>query len=225
MKNKIRVLLVDDHPLLLKGLVLTFDEIKDFTFDIVYKTSCDSAYEAVLLSEKTNPFDILLTGLSFSLNDGNIVSGEELINQLKKVAPNLKIGVITGHSETNRIFNVIKNQQPLVYLLKDDCNATELNFAIHKMLKNQNYYSHLVHQKILKRSIVQISMDSIAIQILEELPKHAKINNLVGHIKREDGKLLKIRSIEMKLADLRIDLNAKNNTDLVLKAKELGIID
>jgi hypothetical protein len=68
-------------------------------------------------------------------------------------------------------------------------------------------------------------MDDIAIQILEELPKHSKISNLVGHIKKEDGKPLKIRSIETKLADLRVDLDAKNNTDLVLKAKELGIID
>ena len=201
------------------------EEIKDFNFDVVYKTDCDSAYEAVVLSKKTNPFDILFTDLSYNLIQGNITSGEELVSQLKKAVPELKIGIITGHSETNRIFNVIENQQPLAYILKDNCSAKELNFAIHQMLKNENYYSHLVHQKILKRSIVQISMDAVAIQVLEELPKHSKISNLVGHIKKEDGKPLKIRSIENKLADLRVDLNAKNNTDLVLKAKELGIID
>ena len=36
---------------------------------------------------------------------------------------------------------------------------------------------------------------------------------------------LKLRSIENKLASLRESLDAQNNTDLVLKAKELGIID
>ena len=226
MKKNIRILLVDDHILILKGLIIIFDEIKEFTFDIVYKTDCDSAYEAIALAEKTTtPFDILFTDLSYSLPKGTITSGEELINQLKKIAPNLKIGVITGHSETNRVFNVIENQQPLAYLLKYNCSANELSFAIHQMLKNQNYYTHLIHQKILKRSIVQISMDDIAIQILEELPKHSKLSNLVGHIKKEDGKPLKIRSIETKLANLRVDLNAKNNTDLILKAKDLGIID
>jgi hypothetical protein len=37
--------------------------------------------------------------------------------------------------------------------------------------------------------------------------------------------LIKLRSIETKLGILRADLNANNNTDLILKAKELGIID
>jgi DNA-binding NarL/FixJ family response regulator len=225
VKNKIRVLLVDDHLLILKGLIAMFDEILNLTFDIVYKTSCDSAYETLILSENTNPFDIVFTDLSFGDTNGKIKSGEELINQLRESLPNLKIGIITGHSETNRVFNVIENQQPLGYLLKDSCSANELGFAIQQMLQNQKYYSFLVHQKILKRSIVQISMDEVALQILQELPKHSKLSNLVGHIKKEDGKLLKIRSIEIKLAGLRLDLDAKNNTDLVLKAKELGIID
>ena len=225
MKNKIRILLIDDYIILIKGLIIMLNEIKDLSFDIVHKTSGDAAYEAIVLSEKTNPFDILFTGLTFNLSEGSINSGEALINEVKKVALNLKIGVITEHSETNRVFNVIQNQKPLAYLLKSGCNTNELSFAIHKMLKNENYYSHLVHQKILKRSVVQISMDDIALQILEELPKHSKISNLVGHIKKDDGKPLKIRSIETKLADLRLDLDAKNNTDLVLKAKELGIID
>jgi hypothetical protein len=68
-------------------------------------------------------------------------------------------------------------------------------------------------------------MDEISIQILKELPKHAKLSNLLGHIKNKSGQVLKTRSIETRLAGLRIDLNAKNNTDLVIKAKELGIID
>ena len=57
------------------------------------------------------------------------------------------------------------------------------------------------------------------------LPNHAKISNLEGVITKADGSLIKLRSIETKLANLRTDLNANNNTDLVLKAKELGIID
>ena len=93
------------------------------------------------------------------------------------------------------------------------------------MLKNEYYYTHDIHQKIMRRNIVQIQMDAIAIQILKELPKHSKIANLEGVITKQDGAILKLRSIEAKLANLRIDLNAKNNTDLVLKAKELGIID
>ena len=68
-------------------------------------------------------------------------------------------------------------------------------------------------------------MDEVAIQILKELPNHPKIANLEGVIKKADGTVIRQRTIETKLSNLRTDLNANNNTDLVLKAKELGIID
>ena len=68
-------------------------------------------------------------------------------------------------------------------------------------------------------------MITISLRYLKELPKQSKITNLEGIIKKSDGNFMKIRTIENKLANLRIDLNAKNNTDLILKAKELGIID
>ena len=102
---------------------------------------------------------------------------------------------------------------------------TELSFAIEKMNANDFYYSYEVHQKIMRRNIVQIQMDEVAIQILKELPNHPKISNLEDVILKNDGNLMKLRSIETKLSNLRADLNANNNTDLVLKAKELGVID
>ncbi len=225
MKNTIKILFVDDHFLVLKGLISLLEQMTDFTFDIDFKSNCDDAYQAILFAETSNPFDILFTDLRFTENNGEINSGEELINQIKKVAPNLKIGVITGHAETNSVFNVILNQQPLAYILKSNCTKSELSFAIQKMLKNENYYTHEIHQKLLRRKIVEISMDEISIQILKELPQHARLSNLVGYIKNESGHILKIRSIENRLTDLRIALNAVNNTDLVLKAKELGIIN
>ena len=133
--------------------------------------------------------------------------------------------MITGHTETNRVFNVITNLNPDAYILKNHCTKDELNFAIQQMMKGAPFYTHEIHQKILNRNVVQIQMDEVAIQILKELPNQSKITNLEGMIKRPDGKYMKIRAIENKLANLRIDLNANNNTDLVLKAKELGIID
>ena len=148
-----------------------------------------------------------------------------LLKHLKIKILILKIGVITGHVETNRIYNVIQNLNPDAYLIKSKCGVAELRFAIEKMHANDFYYSHEVHQKIMRRTIVQIQMDEVAIQILKELPNHPKISNLEGVILKNDGNLMKLRSIETKLSNLRADLNANNNTDLVLKAKELGVID
>ncbi|WP_347172814.1 response regulator [Polaribacter uvawellassae] len=221
MPKKLKILIVDDHQLIIDGIVSSLEEVGNF--EVISTTNCDDAYAKL----KQETFDILFTDLSFD-NDTTstkLDGGENLIKAIQKEGIPIKIGVITGHSETNRIYNVIQNLKPSAYLLKTKCNATELNFAIQKMMSDDFYYTHDVHQKMIRRACIDIQMDEVAIQILKELPNQSKISNLEGIIKKEDGTMLKQRSIENKLANLRIDLNAINNTDLILKAKELGIID
>ncbi len=221
MSKTLKILIVDDHQLIIDGIISSLKEIGDY--EVFFTTNCDDAFAKL----KQEPFDILFTDLSFDCNTNStkLDGGEDLIKAIQKEKISVKIGVITGHSETNRIYNVIQNLKPSAYLLKTKCNAIELNFAIQKMMSNNFYYTHEVHQKMIHRACIDIQMDEVAIQILKELPTQSKISNLEGIIKKEDGTILKQRSIESKLANLRIDLNAVSNTDLILKAKELGIID
>ncbi|CAM1341298.1 response regulator [Tenacibaculum amylolyticum] len=225
MPERIKILIADDHQLIIEGILSYLKDIDNL--EIETTNSCDEAYGKIKVALTENPFDILFTDLSFDNTDAGcrIDSGENLIKTIKQEGHPIKVGVITGHSETNRIFNVIQNLNPHAYLLKGKCNTNELNFAIQKMLANEVYYTHEIHQKLLKRALIEIQMDDVAIQILKELPNHPKISNLEGIITKDDGSFLKIRSIENKLAKLRTDLQANNNTDLVLKAKELGILD
>ncbi len=225
METKTRILIADDHQLVIQGLICSLKEVGDF--DIVTTNNCDDAFQLIKSNLKTNPFQLLFTDLSFdnSTENTNLDGGEELIKTIRNNEIDIKIAVITGHTETNRVFNVISNLEPDVYLLKSKCDATELGFAVKQMLLNKRYYTHEIHQKIMRRNIIQIQMDDVAIQILKELPNHPKLANLEGVITKGDGSFLKLRSIETKLGNLKSDLNAINNTDLVLKAKELGVID
>ncbi len=221
MSNTLKILLVDDHQLILDGIMSSLK--KNGSYEVVSSTTCDDAFAKI----KKNSFDILFTDLSFDNTSFStkIESGEELIKAIRKEKIAIKMAVITGHTETNRLYNVIRNLKPDAYLLKNKCDSVELDFAIAKIMNNDVYYSHEVHQKLIRRACVEIQMDEVAIQILKELPKQSKISNLVGVIHKADGSPLKLRSIEAKLANLRIDLNAVNNTDLILKAKELGVVD
>ena len=223
--DKIRILVVDDHQLMLNGIVMALEEFPNYHVTPV--NTCDRAFETLVEAQEHEPFSILFTDLSFENNteDSIIDGGESLIRKVKDENILVKIGVISGHTETNRVFNVIQNLNPDAYILKNQCTGEELNFAIRKMLSGDRFFTHEIHDKILKRNVIQIQMDEVAIQILKELPKHSKISNLEGMIKKSDGNIMKIRAIENKIANLRIDLSARNNTDLVLKAKELGIID
>lgn len=225
MSEKIRILIVDDHQLIIEGILSYLKDIDGL--EVETASSCDEAFSKIKAQQHINPFQILFTDLSFdnTTENSTLDGGEALITAIQQAEIPIKTGVITGHFETNRVYNVIQNLNPSAYILKGKCNTNELNFAIQKMLANEVYYTHEIHQKLLKRALVEIQMDEVAIQILKELPKHAKIGNMEGIIKKSDGSLIKVRSIESKLAKLRTDLNAINNTDLVLKAKELGILD
>ena len=224
MENKIRILIADDHQLVIQGILCSLKEVGDF--DVVTTDNCDDAFQLIKSNQNTNPFQLLFTDLSFdnATEDSNLDGGEELIKAIKNNEFDIKIAVITGHTETNRLYNVISNLNPNAYLLKSKCDATEIGFAVQKMLANDYYYTHEIHEKIMRRTIIQIQMDDVAIQILKELPNYPKIANLEGVIKKGDGSFVKLRTIETKLSNLRADLNANNNTDLVLKAKELGLI-
>ena len=86
MKKKIKILLVDDHFLVLKGLSASLNGISDFTFEIHSINNCNGAYQAILFAEKTKPFDVIFTDLTFPKINTEIDSGEELISLIKKVA-------------------------------------------------------------------------------------------------------------------------------------------
>ena len=174
MENKLRILVADDHQLVIQGILCSLKEVGDF--DVVTTNTCDEAFQLIKSNQKSNPFQILFTDLSFdnTTEDSLIDGGEELIKAIKNNEFNIKIAVITGHAETNRVYNVISNLNPDAYLLKSKCDATEIGFAVKKMLQNEFYYTHEIHQKIMRRNIIQIQMDDIAIQILKELPNHAK---------------------------------------------------
>jgi DNA-binding NarL/FixJ family response regulator len=225
MADKIKILIVDDHQLIIQGLLCSLEEVGDF--EVVTTSDCDDALHLIKASEKNAPFQVVFTDLSFdnSTKETILNSGEALIKAIRVNEIQIKVAVITGHTETSRVYSVISNLKPNAYLLKSNCEAAEIGFAIQKMLKNEYYYSHIIHQKIIRRKITQIKIDDMSLQILKELPNHPKISNLEGIIVKNNGNKIKLRSIETKLANLRIDLNAINNTDLILKAKELGLID
>ena len=225
MADKIKILIVDDHQITTRGLLYSLGEVGDF--EVVTTTDCDDAFQLIKASEKSAPFQILFTDLSFDNNtkETKLNGGEALIKAIRTNGIEIKVVVITGRTEIYRGYNVISSLKPNAYLLKSYCDAEEIGIAIQKILENEYYYSYKIYQKIMRTKIAQIKLDDVAIQILKELPNHPKIRNLEGLIENKNGIKIKLRSIELRLANLRADLNAVNNTDLILKAKELGVVD
>jgi DNA-binding NarL/FixJ family response regulator len=81
--QRIRILVVDDHPAVRKGLVATLDPESDF--EIVGAAA--SAHEAVELHRQLN-LDITLMDLALE----GPTSGLNAIQEIRKEAPGSKIG-------------------------------------------------------------------------------------------------------------------------------------
>jgi two-component system, NarL family, response regulator NreC len=125
MEAKIRVMLVDDHPILRRGLQMIIKAQKDM--DVVGEAGL--VEEAVRKAHELLP-DVIIVDLS--LPDR---SGIELIREIKACLPQLKILVLTIHEDENYIRSVL-SEGGNGYLLKKAVDE-ELILAIRAVARGE----------------------------------------------------------------------------------------
>ncbi len=107
--NKIRIYIVDDHPVMCKGLKLLFNAEKDFE---VVGTATDGK-KALNDIEQLNP-NIVLTDISMPE-----MSGLEVLRSIKQRNPDLQVIILTMHKENEYVFNALE-EGASAYVFKDD---------------------------------------------------------------------------------------------------------
>ncbi len=129
MDNKLKILVVDDHPIFLKGLVEVLqDELPNSEI-----TSQTSSLKALALAMSRMP-DIAV--LDLDMPDMN---GIALGVALKKEAPSVKIIILTMHKESDIIRSVLAKGID-GYVFKDDA-VNDVVTAIHGVMKGKQYVS------------------------------------------------------------------------------------
>jgi len=129
MKKPLSILLVDDHPIFLKGLI-----------EVLQEELPDTILQAFTLPEKalenanSNNYDIAILDL-----DMPIMNGIDLSTALKTIYPTLKTILLTMHKEVDIIRSVMARGID-GYVLKDDA-VDELVLAIKTVLKGKPYCS------------------------------------------------------------------------------------
>ena len=94
----IRIVVVDDHPIVRQGLVATLDDEADF--DVVGAAS--SAEEALTLVERYAP-DVILLDLELQG-----MSGVEAIPRLRDASPSTRILVFTAYDTDERVLSAVR---------------------------------------------------------------------------------------------------------------------
>ncbi|WP_130734641.1 response regulator transcription factor [Flavobacterium sp. J27] len=131
MMDKLNVLLVDDHPIFLKGLVEVIqDAFPDF---IIHSFTFPEEALAKAIKEK---FDLVISDL-----DMPKMNGITLITEVKKWFPKVLTILLTMHKEQDIMRAALINGID-GYVLKDDV-VDELVIAIEEVLKGNKYISEL----------------------------------------------------------------------------------
>ena len=139
MKNKIRVLLVDDHQIIRDGLSNMLKEAGDIE---VCGTAGDTV-KALEMIRETTP-DVVITDLSMPGK-----SGIELIRRINEKHPEIYVLVLSMYVTEDYIFNALKAGAK-GYLPKQDTTRAELLKAIYSVSRGEEYFSDSVAQVISK---------------------------------------------------------------------------
>lgn len=185
MKKKLKVLMIDDHPMIIEGYKNTLlgENQKEYQIKIDIASNCDDAYELIQKSSKNTPYDMLFVDIKLPpSSDGMITSGEDLAKHAKELLPKAKVIILTMHREDHRIHNILKNINPSGFLIKSDLTSTELLLAFNNIVSGTPYYSATVNNHFRKMMTNNFSLDEKNLKILYHLSRGVKTKNLPNYV-------------------------------------------
>lgn len=149
MNENYKIIIADDHEIMLDGLAEIFNNINGF--DII-----DTAANGRQLIDKLNnkKADICLIDI-----DMPIMNGLEATEIISKKFPDVKVVILSMHKDISLI-KKLKRSGAKAYLSKS-CDADELEFVLKQITKGKTYFkneyeSSFIDEKI-KTDIVKIS--------------------------------------------------------------------
>lgn len=156
---KTKILLVDDHNILREGLFVMLEALN--SIDVVAQAS--DGRTAISLTRKFNP-DIVLMDINMpGLN------GIDCAQKLKEEFPNLKIIILSMHSDRQLVIGALRAGIS-GYLLKD-CDFEELKRAIQTVNANETYLSPQITGTVVKGymdKLIQLDDSSLGILTVRE---------------------------------------------------------
>ena len=129
----IRILLVDDEPLLIESLEIILNNEKDFNVVGLMNNGMEAL--------KFNEVDVMLIDLNMP-----VMGGIELISEVKKKKSDIKIVVLTTFYDNDNISQALKNGAD-GYILKDSGKDAIIN-AISQAVNGNGVLDHKVMQKL-----------------------------------------------------------------------------
>ena len=209
----IRLLVVDDHPVLRDGLVAVLSTQRDF--QVVGEAG--GGVEAVLRAAELRP-DVILLDLEMPDMDG-----VEALKQMKEAEPDVRAIVFTAYDTDDRILAAVQAGAQ-GYILKG-APRDQVFDAVRVVHRGDSLLQPVVASKLLRRVSERAQSDSPSATIT---PREREVLALLsqGLQNKEIGARLGVtdRTVKFHVGSILSKLQAGNRTGAVTIAVQKGLI-
>lgn len=209
---KKRILIVDDHPVVRRGLMETLEDGLD-GFDFGEASSAREALEQVT----TGDWDMVVLDLTLPGRNGL-----EALKDIKALRPELPVLILTIHPEEQYAVRVLK--AGAAGFLSKESAPEELITATKKVLAGERYVSASLGERLASKLALpagRTDLETLSdreFQILGQLAR-GKSGTLIG---KELS--LSVKTVSTYRSRILEKLGLKTNTDLVRFAIEHGMV-
>ena len=210
--SKPRVLLVDDHLLVLEG----FRRILEGQYELV--GAVEDGRALLDAAEKLQP-DIVILDVSMPL-----LNGIDAAAQLKKICPSTKIIIVTMHADREYIRSAFEAGAS-AYVLKRSA-VDELDQAIRAAVAGHSYITPLITKDMLDVFLSTASDTPGETQRLTTRQREVLQLLAEGRTAKEIANILNIssRTVEFHKSQILTQLNLQTTADLIKYALTHGIV-
>lgn len=204
----IRVVLTDDHPIVLEGIAMILEDARDIQVAGQAQTASETL--ALIAREKPN---VLV--LDLELPDR---SGLDIIGEAKRVLPALRIVIFTAYGGRERVATALESGAD-AYVLKGT-PSTELLEAIRTVARGQRYLPAAIASELVDalRSPARARLTEREREILRLLA--------AGLANKEISARLGIaeRTVKFHVSEILARLGASNRAHAVTVAQKAGLL-
>ncbi|MFV7235779.1 response regulator [Flavobacterium sp. ZB4R12] len=219
-----KVLVAEDLDSISMTVVQALEELS--VVEIHHAKYCDDAFLKIKKAlHDEEPFDLLISDLSFKPDhrENRLSTGEELIDAVKKLQPNIKTIVFSIEDKSFRIKSLFNNSGINAYVSKGRNSIPQLKNAVQNIFNSDEKIisaelSHLLRDK----SILEI--EAYDISLLKFLSKGLILDEIALEFKKSGIIPNGSSSIEKRINKLKIYFKASNNVHLISITKDLGLV-
>jgi DNA-binding NarL/FixJ family response regulator len=211
-----RILIVDDHTIVRKGLALLINQDRSLSV-------CGEAEDAEVvpgLIEAQKPHLVIL---DISLKGA---SGLEMLAHIRAQYGSLPVLILSMHDSLIYVERALKAGAN-GYLMKHE-GAENLVFAIQSVLQGETYLNEALRKKLLD-TYFRHDQDKTASSVERLSPREFEILQLLGRgygTRQIAGQLhLSIKTIESHREKIKEKLNLKNATELIQYATKWSVME